>query len=200
MGRELPILFNMEMVRAITDGRKTVTRRLIKHKHDNTEIQWKPPCKKGDLLYIRETWAFQYCIDCIEGENSYCGRMPDHYEDKDYTGDGCYLYRADYGARQAERITWRPSIHMPKAAARIWMKVTDVRAQRLSEMTLEDFLLEGVTVRPESYNDPANVYLQARSEFSRIWDATLKKEEIACYGWDADPWVWVIRFERCDMF
>ena len=213
MGRELPMLFNTEMVRAIQSGRKTVTRRLVKYKYDNTVVRRKidkyeirlieiqkdvegethgknpdgstrrrllpyiekePPCKKGDLLYVRETWSCE--------------------------GDGCYLYRADYGEKQAERITWRPSIHMPKQAARIWLKVTEVRAQRLSEMRIAEFLQEGAVIPPEAYNDPANACRQAREEFSRIWDSTLKREELARYGFAADPWVWAIEFERCDMF
>ena len=213
MGRELPMLFNTEMVQAIQGGRKTATRRLVKYKYDNTVVRRKidkyeirlieiqkdvegethgknpdgstrrrllpyiekePPCKKGDLLYVRETWSCE--------------------------GDGCYLYRADYGEKQAERITWRPSIHMPKQAARIWLKVTEVRAQRLSEMRIRDFLREGAVIPPEAYNDPANACRQAREEFSRIWDSTLKREELAGYGFATDPWVWAIEFERCDMF
>ena len=213
MGRELPMLFNTEMVQAIQGGRKTATRRLVKYKYNNTVIRRKtdkygtrlieiqkdvegethgknpdgstrrrllpyiekePPCKKGDLLYVRETWSCE--------------------------GDGCYLYRADYGEKQAERITWRPSIHMPKQAARIWLKVTEVRAQRLSEMRIRDFLREGAVIPPEAYNDPANACRQARGEFSRIWDSTLKREELAGYGFATDPWVWAIEFERCDMF
>ena len=237
MGRELPMLFNTEMVQAIQGGRKTATRRLVKYKYNNTvirrktdkygtrliEIQkdvegethgknpdgstWRrllpyiekePPCKKGDLLYVRETWSFQYCAECIQDGS--CQRTPDHGEDGDCEGDGCYLYRADYGEKQAERITWRPSIHMPKQAARIWLKVTEVRAQRLSEMRIAEFLQEGAVIPPEAYNDPANACRQAREEFSRIWDSTLKREELAGYGFATDPWVWAIEFERCDMF
>ena len=89
---------------------------------------------------------------------------------------------------------------MPKQAARIWLKVTEVRAQRLSEMRIRDFLREGAVIPPEAYNDPANACRQARGEFSRIWDSTLKSEELAGYGFAADPWVWAIGFERCDMF
>lgn len=89
---------------------------------------------------------------------------------------------------------------MPKQAARIWLKVTEVRAQRLSEMRIAEFLQEGAVIPPEAYNDPANACRQARGEFSRIWDSTLKREELARYGFAADPWVWAIEFERCDMF
>ncbi len=237
MGRELPMLFNTEMVQAIQGGRKTVTRRLVKYKYDNTVIQRKidkygkrlieierdvegetygrnpdgtswfklrpylekePPCKKGDLLYVRESWAYKYCMDCLE--DGCCQKTPDYGGDGDCEGDGCYLYRADYSAGEAKRITWRPSIHMPKQAARIWLKVTEVRAQRLSEMRIRDFLREGAVIPPEAYNDPANACRQARGEFSRIWDSTLKSEELARYGFAADPWVWAIEFERCDMF
>lgn len=86
---------------------------------------------------------------------------------------------------------------MPKEAARIWIKVTDVRVELLQNMNTGDFLAEGVVIRPEAFNDPENAYWQAKEEFIHIWDATVKKAEKDRYGWDANPWVWVIEFERC---
>ena len=205
MSRARPILFNTDMVRAILDGRKTVTRRCVKarsknacgfyvtfrksdnafmgvYDYDEDERQFDssqtPPCPPGDILYVRETW---------------------------YKDINRYMYRANYANNEKFyrngkeiEIKWRPSIHMPKEAARIWLKVTDVRVERLQDMKLDDFLSEGLTVRPEAFNDPENVYLQCRREFITIWNSTIKKSDLDRYGWEANPWVWVIEFERCE--
>ena len=81
---------------------------------------------------------------------------------------------------------------------RSWLKVTDVRVERLQDMNTGDFLAEGVVIRPEAFNDPENAYWQAKRKFVHIWNATVKKAEKDQYGWDANPWVWVIEFERCN--
>lgn len=191
-----PILFNTEMVRAILDGRKSCTRRLVKpqpdEKHtyplgfatDSTEkryvgcfgfgideyggsIQYvKPPYgyAPGDILYVRETWC----------------------DDRQFTHDstpGRYFYKAS----ESENFKWKPSIHMPKEAARIWLKVTDVRVERLQDMTDDDAEAEGCFD-----------YTSTALGFFYIWDSTIKKSDIDRYGWDANPWVWVIEFERCE--
>lgn len=217
-----PILFNTEMVQAILEDWKTATRRAVKG-FIPSDAMWgytpftpkgciscrgtfadgygekffKLPCMPGDILYIRETWAFKCCIDCIHGDDEECriAKIPTIYEDNDSVSEGCYIYRADYPC--PERIIWRPSIHMPKEAARIWLKVTDVRVERLQDMTLDDCLSEGVSVRQEAFNDPENAYLQAKEEFTAIWDGTIKHENREIYGWDANPWTWVITFKRC---
>lgn len=223
-GRVLPILFNTEMVQAILDGRKTVTRRCVKltrknsigfsvlfregddafagvveiDEDDNTTLQ-PPPYQKGDTLYVRETWSFISCIGCngdyARGAQPCYDFQAVEYDDGDSISDGCFVYKAD--CKTLERIVWRPSIHMPKQAARIWLKVTDVRVERLHDMTLDDFLAEGVVIRQEAFNDPENAYMQARSEFARIWDSTVKNEQIYLYGWDGNPWVFVTEFEKC---
>ena len=198
-----PILFNTEMVRAILDGRKTCTRRLVKpqpdEKHtypisfitDSTEkkevgcfgfaaneyggsIQYvKPPYRyaPGDILYVRETWC----------------------DDRQFTHDstpGRYFYKAS----ESENFKWKPSIHMPKEAARIWLKVTDVRVERLQEITSEQICREGVEVEyPHVLNGE-----EKRYAFSRLWDSTIKKSDLDRYGLNASPWVWVIEFERCE--
>ena len=87
---------------------------------------------------------------------------------------------------------------MPRAAARIWLGVTDVKIQRLQEMTLDDFLREGVVIRPEAFNDPDNAYMQAREQFISVWNSTIPRWQQAIYGWDANPWVWAIEFEKCN--
>ena len=235
MSRTRPILFNTEMVWAILDDRKTVTRRICKvpkcypmfyELHDNSDgvltgtkgrlfagfyneehvfyidgkkhidaFYYQAPCKPGDILYVRETWAFWPCIECMA--EGMCNKSPTTYKDREAATEGCYIYCAD-DHPHPERITWRPSIHMPKAAARIWLKVTDVQPQRLQKMTLDDFLKEGVVIRPEAFNDPENAYLQAQSAFIDIWDSTIPKGQQDIYSWASNPWVWAIEFEWCE--
>lgn len=208
-----PILFNTEMVRAILDGRKTCTRRLVKpqpdEKHtyplgfvtDSTEkkevgcfgfgtnecggsIQYvKPPYgyALGDILYVRETWQYLYELDgneqIIEGTGKY------YYAATDTIPFDTYV---DSSGVTHERVPWKPSIHMPKEAARIWLKVTDVRVERLQDMTDDDAEAEGCFD-----------YTSTALGFPDVWDNTIKKSDLDSYGWDASPWVWVIEFERC---
>lgn len=212
-----PILFNTEMVRAILDGRKTCTRRLVKPQpksklcytfagsdsdtwgypnrtaheiwgeefklpNDITEEElskrWNPPYHTDDILYVRETW---------------CG-LPVN-EAGHMRGHTIYYYKADGELRpKGWRGTWHPSIHMPKEAARIWLKVTDVRVERLQEITSEQICREGVEVEyPHVLNGE-----EKRYAFSTLWNSTIKKSDIDRYGWDANPYVWVISFERCE--
>ncbi len=229
MSKPKPILFNIDMVQAILAGRKTVTRRIVNPQPDR--IYWyqdgqpakirdgeysvimpdgqyttiKPKYKPGDILYVRETWAFMCCLDCencifnpVPGDDEVCThhKTPTTHEDKDSVSEGCYIYRADYP--RPGRIIWRPSIHMPKDAARIWLEVTDVKIQRLQEMTLDDFLSEGVLIHPEAYNDPYNAYMQARRIFTSIWDSTILPQDKDKYSWTANPWVWAYDFKRCE--
>lgn len=181
-----PIIFNTNMVKAILGGRKTVTRRVVKlprcgyFEHEPPQVL--PPYQVGDILYVRETWGdYRECTE---------------------DGGGAYvLYRADYpdGAKQAthpngivyELPQWHPSIHMPKEAARIWLKVTDVRVERLQDMCsdYDNFVKEGVKEQYGMRSELANW-------FADIWNATIKEQDLNRYGWDANPWVWVIEFER----
>ena len=110
-------------------------------------------------------------------------------------GHTIYYYKADGELRpKGWRGTWHPSIHMPKEAARIWLKVTDVRVERLQEITSEQICREGVEVEyPHVLNGE-----EKRYAFSRLWDSTIKKSDLDRYGWNASPWVWVIEFERCE--
>ena len=208
--RVLPILFNTEMVRAILDGRKTVTRRVVKeipvetHRieenvfpdgHKDFEYHWGvfradvhgfldfanivvPPYQPGDILYVRETWQ-----ECEWG----------------------YLYRAwPKGLHQPgtyKGMPWRPSIYMPKEATRIWLKVTDVRMERLHDITEEQAIAEGAVDNIGFIHSPDNEYTEIHTEkehFSKMWDSTIKKTEADRYGWDENPWVWVIEFEQCE--
>ena len=188
-----PILFNTEMVRAILDGKKSCTRRLVRflpgenpqwtgyirdglmlYNGRNEPCITKAPYEPGDILYVRETW---------------------------YKDPSRYMYRVDYsnterfykGGKEVS-IKWHPSIHMPKEAARIWLKVTNVRVERLRDITLEQIGREGVEVEyPHVLNGE-----EKRYAFSTLWNSTIKKSDLDRYGWDANPWVWVIEFERCE--
>ena len=168
-----PILFNTEMVRAILDGRKSCTRRIIKPQptaHYGTQCVI-PPYKPGDILYVREIW---------------CG-LPVN-EAGHFRGHPIYYYKADGDLRpEGWRGAWHPSIHMPKEAARIWLKVTDVRVERLQDMTDDDAEAEGCFD-----------YTSTALGFPDVWDSTIKKSDLDRYGWAANPWVWVIEFERCE--
>lgn len=189
-----PILFNTEMVRAILEGRKSCTRRIVKPQQligmlpdkckngapeeflkekklmfkpycDMTDIElintaYKAPYQPGNILYVRETWK----------------KAPNGY-----------YYYEDWQKNDIADITkWKPSIHMPKEAARIWLKVTDVRVERLQDMTDDDAEAEGCFD-----------YTSTALGFPDVWDSTIKKSDLDRYGWAADPWVWVIEFKQC---
>ena len=217
------ILFNTEMVRAILDGRKTCTRRLVRFMPGENP-QWtgyirnglmlyngrndpciiKAPYQPGDILYVREIWEHFECCCCEGDEHGNCYREPQ--QSVLNKSCGCYMYRATdeiYGDAR-----WHPSIHMPKEAARIWLKVTDVRVERLQEITEEKACVEGTDPwdeacyenngwhptfsDPDSGGDPNMI-----DGFHKLWNSTIKKSDLDRYGWDANPWVWVIEFERC---
>lgn len=211
------ILFNTEMVRAILDGRKSCTRRIVKPKQfvgllpdkckngmpeeflnekkfmfkpycDMTDIElinvaYKPPYQLGDILYVRETFI--------------------------QAAAHIFWYKADDKSWMSKDLLWKPSIHMPKEAARIWLKVTDVRVERLQDITEEQACMEGTNPwdeacyenngwhptlsDPDSGGEPNII-----DGFHKLWDSTIKKNDLDRYGWDANPWVWVIEFELCE--
>lgn len=207
-----PILFNAEMVRAILDGRKSCTRRIIKpqpqgyfevseeplyiYDTDGKQGKITPPYQPGDILYIRETWAWCPCWDCgLDVEETGCG----HEQEQKYNGEkkehGCYIYRASCADNEYPSVdTWHPSIHMPKEAARIWLKVTGVRVERLQDIDGKGCVKEGIEEEPLKYVGDEFV----KGMFHDLWDSTIKKSDLDRYGWDANPWVWVIEFERCE--
>lgn len=209
-----PILFNTEMVRAILEGRKTCTRRVVKYKYDNTQMEvktdkygsrlieiqcdvegetygknsdgstWrrlrpfiekKPPYRRGDILYIRETWGEGYA-------------------------EGTYIYKADDKLaelptfKKASKILYHPSIHMPKEAARIWLKVTDVRVERLQNIDGKGCVQEGIEEEP--LKDVGEEF--AKGMYHDLWDSTIKKSDRDRYGWTANPYVFVIEFSKID--
>lgn len=221
-----PILFNTDMVRAILDGRKTATRRIIKpqpkmvlcytfagYGHGKWEYPdkyvyqywgdkykrtaeltpedekrlWTPPCHTDDILYVRETWA--------------------------QAAAHTFFYRGD---KTIQNILWRPSIHMPKEAARIFLKVTNVTVERLQDITEEQVYAEGFQFKPPclsmvsadghycDLDGPCTSGIKycdmSMGELfgKELWNSTIKKPDIERYGWEANPWVWVIEFDRID--
>ncbi len=196
-----PILFNTEMVRVILDGRKTETRRVVKSQHlrvldspyhkEHPEVSDKvllkklcePPYKPCDYLYVRETWAPMYPDDVSEKVVGYM-----------YKADGGRMTVEDYdrlfpnGKKWTWPGIWRPSIHMPKEAARIFLRVMKVKVERLQDITEEQAEREG-----------CSDYASTANGFFYIWDSTVKKSDIDRYGWDANPWVWVIEFEKMEV-
>lgn len=219
-----PILFNAEMVRAILAGTKTVTRRVVKgyvkehleidtdgsvigvydqHEGRVRQMMEYAPYKPGNILYVRETFA-------------------------EWTGG--YVYKADgtcSGYPLAFVDRWRPSIHMPKEAARIFLRVERVRAEHLQKEFFDpicpilEVQAEGIDIGDhcrhciDNYGEPCCVDTidedgsdlyggecgmldDPRDDFARLWDSTIKPADLSLYGWAADPWVWVIEFERCE--
>lgn len=192
---EKPILFNTEMVRAILDSRKTQTRRIIKDLYFNPlisgDLKWHAPVNSGDILWVRETWK-QYTAGTA-GPGLIDG----------------YLYKADEPQDTSGMMVedrWHPSIHMPKGVARIFLRVTDICCERLQDITEQDARAEGlVTDQPEDGRTNINFMCSvdclrgsARGKFALLWNSTIKKTDLPRYGWDANPWVWVISFKRIE--
>lgn len=202
------ILFNTEMVRAILDGRKSCTRRIVKpqpegyfevseeplyiYDTDGNQGKITPPYQPGDIIYVRETWH-KYIKRVGEGQNCHLAEF--------------YGYKASVENSEDAGEPWKPSIHMPKEAARIWLKVTDVRVERLQEITPKDAENEGVGnlfyedigCSEKNYGtevDPE--YGIAKEQFAWLWESTIKKSDLDRYGWDANPYVFVIEFVKID--
>lgn len=196
-----PILLNTDMVRAILMGQKTQTRRVIKPQptrprwnnigwlgwNDGHGYRMKPPCEDGDVLWVRETWS----------TTDKCGLYPN------WPIDGIrYMYKADDpGCDAAKEARWYPSIYMPKQAARIFIRVKEVRVECLQEITVDGCAAEGIWDDYKTYSEKYHENLKKAAypkAFSELWNSTIKKADLPKYGWDANPWVWVIEFERCE--
>ena len=224
-----PILFNTEMVRAILDGRKDATRRIVKGFIPDDAVWgytaftpkgyiscrgygekfFKLPCEPGDILYVRETWGIRNMDD--ESKMAYIV----YRASEDQENEGCRevhlpdeKFEKMYESMAESKPEWHPSIHMPKEAARIWLKVTDVRVERLQSITEEGAIREGaegekchhINVGAFGCTDCMNTgWIEPpQVGFMQIWNSTIKKSDLDRYGWDANPWVWVIEFERCE--
>ena len=182
-----PILFSTDMVRAILDGRKTQTRRIVVLRLGETI--WESSCRKyvaEDTLWVRETWFYEM-------------HMQDREQEAPDLPSGCYSHRYVYKADSPEypvdigvgATGWRPSIYMPREAARLFLRVTDVRAERLQDITEADALAEGMR-----YDGKGSSRLwTARDAYIDLWDKLNAKRG---FGWDSNPYVWVIEFEKIE--
>lgn len=207
-----PILFSTEMIKALMNGTKTQTRRVAKvpetayckqgglvwyDPEQNQETKRCPRYQPGDILWVRETWA-----------QSNRSMWPDSilYQ----SGDIWTLYKAGFALYydrhevcklhnereypSGKQITWRPSIFMPRAVARIFLRVTGVRAERVQDISEDDARAEGISENEIlslgcTPNDPY------RCAYSGLWDSINFKRG---YGWDTNPWCWVYDFEQID--
>lgn len=213
-----PILFNTQMVKAILEGRKTATRRVIKKQPGlqaklissnllpetveagaGAVFAWSDgnvrgaPYAVGDILYVRETWTKLYYVD-VDGYTHY--DQPMYYYAADGTPD-ITLIDPDGFEEDDQRIRRRPSIHMPKEAARIFLRVTDVRVEQLQKITDEGAKAEGANY---GVGIDEKMRRSAIDRFADIWDSTIprhpNKFKSYPYRWKDNPWVWVISFER----
>ena len=218
--KERGMIFNAEMVRAILEGRKTQTRRVMKVQPEPSKTRegdyWFPSKKLecmvhisdivpgnspiadchlffqehccpfgavGDRIWVRETWAEAGAgaPDLKLYRANYPEHVPSHYEN----------------VPKAEDIRWTPSIHMPRVACRILLEITDVRVERLNDISQEDAQAEGMELtgwRP-TYSDPdsGGDYQTPYDNFAELWESIYGQE-----NWNANPWVWVIEFKRIE--
>lgn len=208
--KERGMIFNGEMVRAILGGRKTQTRRIVKPQPDltkNSGFSWNgalygagsddretnrnfahikcPHGKPGDRIWVRETWAEAGAgaPDLKLYRANYPAHVPTHYEN----------------VPPAEDVRWTPSIHMPRWASRILLEITDVRVERLNDISEEDARAEGIIDggclncgEPEPCGC-ANPEPDATDAFAYLWQSIYGQE-----NWNANPWVWVIEFNRIE--
>jgi hypothetical protein len=180
--RERPILFSAPMVRAILEGRKTQTRRVYKPRvQDNVMDQhgplWSLPCPygvPGDRLWVRETWYERY--DGLD--DTYCEGYAADGEMKCGPVSATAHEAINMGARSK-----RPSIFLCRADSRITLEITDIRVQRVQEISEEDAKAEGVSADA--------CFATARLSYEQLWDSINAKRG---YGWEANPWVWALTF------
>jgi len=226
--KERPILFSAPMVRAILEGRKTQTRRVVNPQPaDGEHIAWltnivgRPPSfavatmgssnvreircpygAPGDRLWVRETWCHAHPDYHDEAEGIRLGRPMRH-------GRWCHYAASDYVDHDDNRSPWKPSIHMPRWASRITLEVTCVRVERVQSISKDDAIAEGAR-RFDDIPDPSPYGHGSR------WSMEDPPNTDHCLGspqsafgnlwikingqesWDANPWVWVVEFKRVE--
>ena len=213
--KERPILFSADMVRAILDGRKTQTRRVVRpqpeiNEKGNLMGEWLsrpldglllpklhdiaihcPYGKTGDRLWVRETWGI--------------GSRPDPwggYDGIEYRADEAWLEDGDdlpcHEVKTPDdvclgdyRLGWKPSIHMPRWASRLTLEVTNVCVERLQEISTEDCIAEGMSTTLREHD----ACIALRDDYRKLWDSLNAERG---YGWGANPWVWVVEFKRIE--
>lgn len=204
--KERPILFSAPMVRAILEGRKTVTRRALNahalknigygvrlgecHElptegplHPNSVDYYNDFCpfgQPGDRLWVRETWAADTQVDAVAPRDLSQGEPIQYPADGAVRQTGCSMIAPGKG---------RPSIHMPRWASRILLEITEVRVERLQDITEEQALAEGISTQATESFRATGVERPAGFAFRDLWASTGGE-------WEANPWVWVVEFKR----
>lgn len=183
-------------------------------------VEKEAPYQPGDILYVRETWQEVYdtewdsdktqevkiqdIICNFDDISKKCVGLSTEYSTLEMKPrNKYYIYKTDDIKYTEPKwvLKWRPSIHMPKEAARIFLKVTDVRVERLQEITVDDCHRECINIATSSVTDRETLKRNhdfSLEKFETLWDSTIKKSDLDRYGWDANPYVWVIEFERCE--
>jgi hypothetical protein len=214
--RERPMLFSGAMVRAILDGRKTQTRRIVRLPCPRGVLskggwrRWDPERpedrksmafgswvygRPGDRLWVRETWAlvrgggYNSFVGDYEDVDFHETKVPAEAKPRGYST----AWRADGGWEELSRADgafWRPSIHMPRWACRLVLEVTDVRVQRLQEISEEDAKAEGVEVVPDEPFEWNHM-----RQFQALWDDINGKRA----AWASNPWTWVVSFRKAEV-
>ncbi|MEA5016139.1 MAG: hypothetical protein VB099_16430 [Candidatus Limiplasma sp.] len=188
-----PALFSTPMVQAILADRKSKTRRVVKGLALKwlTEDGFSPafvadpgnklsPYAVGDILWVRETWTAMRDIETGHVDYFFAATKLDHD-----TVSTTYLCDDD-GFDTGRPFPWKPSIFMPKKICRLFLRVTDVRVERVQDISDCDCMAEGIR---------CGIWDDLRDEFRALWDSLNAKRG---YGWDTNPWVWVYTFERAD--
>ena len=199
--KERPILFNVEMVRALLDGRKTMTRRVAKlnaagrvqlpgsphnwHCEDPDAWLACPYGQPGDRLWVKERHSFN---DIMKSATPHCWLVDVEYSDGTERNILAETKKPKL-TRERGEIGWRPSIHMPRWSSRILLEITNVRVEHVQEISEEDALNEGITYHdlPNNGLDP----MRARTWFRGLWETI---NAARGFGWDVNPWVWVVEF------
>ncbi|HEJ2021040.1 TPA: hypothetical protein SLV80_001207 [Pseudomonas aeruginosa] len=191
--RERPILFNDQMVRAILDGRKTVTRRIVKPQPSLPTTHWWPSNGRGPQWMAdgpseatggtRQTWGWKECPFGKPGDRLWVRET--------FADIGCRLtFRADLEDGAHCSVTrWTPSLHMPRWASRILLEITAVRVERLQDISDDQAIAEGIDTHPTGFY--GNGCITAGGAFLELWESINGDGK-----WAANPWVWVIEFKR----
>jgi len=202
--KEHPILFSGEMVKAILEGRKTQTRRIIKPQPDENGVIYmeNPPVLDWEQIYNEEWKPYQY--DTLEGESRavYCpyGNVGDQLWVRETFSfrNECFrgiCYRADSLDVPVEtKAKWKPSIFMPRKASRIQLEIVNIRVERLNNISGVDCIAEGIDKELcKDYNHD-NIFLDeeaAKEYYQELWEKINGKE-----SWEKNSWTWVIEFKR----
>lgn len=215
MSESRPILFNDEMVRAILEGRKTQTRRVLTPQPTTIDGGWGwkdcmifnidlsnscllsnmcPYGQPGDLLWVREAWMPDAPCDATWPYVEFYGckgasldLIPKRYRQPKHC-----LFRATWDGH--ELVGWKPSIHMPRWASRLVLVITDVRVQRLQDISEEDCWSEGIEEIRYAGDEHGNLRGSVLEDYRALWDSISKPGA----KWEDNPWVWAISFQRVE--